>query len=64
MQAKSSIEITFKADADIDPIKLIELIQSNKAIKMNGPKKIKSMVSIEDLKKRSNFITKLLKEIV
>ena len=61
---KSSIEITFKADADIDPIKLIELIQSNKAIKMNGPKKIKSLVSIEDLKKRSNFITKLLKEIV
>jgi len=61
---KSSIEITFKADANIDPIKLIDLIQTNKTIKMNGPKKIKSIVSIEDLKKRSNFITKLLKEIV
>ena len=61
---KSSIEITFKADANIDPIKLIDLIQTNKTIKMNGPKKIKSVVSITDIKKRSDFITKLLKEIV
>ena len=61
---KSSIEITFKPDANIDPIKLIDLIQANKTIKMNGPKKIKSVVSITDIKKRSDFITKLLKEIV
>ena len=62
--SSSSIEITFQSDANIDPVKLIDLIQSNKAIKMNGPNKIKVMISIEKLKERSAYIKKLLKDTV
>ena len=60
----SSIEISFQSDANIDPVKIIDLIQSNKAIKMNGPDKIKVMISIEKLKERSAYIKKLLKDVV
>ena len=35
-----------------------------KAIKMNGPNKIKAMISIEKLKERSAYIKKLLKDTV
>ena len=62
--SSSSIEITFQSDANIDPVKLIDLIQSDKTIKMNGPNKIKAMISIEKLKERSAYIKKLLKDTV
>jgi len=60
----SSVEVTFKKDADIDAVKLIDLIQSDKAFKMNGPDKIKVMVAIDDLNKRSTYIKKLLSDVV
>ena len=60
----SSIEIAFKKDADIDAVKLIDLIQSNKAFKMNGPDKLKAMVAIDDLNERSAYIKKLLSDVV
>ena len=60
----SSIEITFQKDANIDAVKLIDLIQSNKAFKMNGPDKIKTMVAIDDLDERSAYIKKLLSDVV
>ena len=60
----SSVEVTFKKDANIDAVKLIDLIQSDKAFKMNGPDKIKVMVAIDDLNKRSTYIKKLLSDVV
>jgi transcription-repair coupling factor (superfamily II helicase) len=60
----SSVEITFQKNANIDAVKLIDLIQSNKAFKMNGPDKIKAMISIEDLNERSAYIRKLLSDVV
>ena len=59
----SSVEITFQKDATIDPVKLIDLIQSNKSLKMNGPDKIKAIVSIDDLNERSAYIKKLLSDV-
>jgi len=56
--------VTFKKDANIDAVKLIDLIQSDKAFKMNGPDKIKVMVAIDDLNKRSTYIKKLLSDVV
>ena len=60
----SSIEITFQRDANIDAVKLIDFIQSNKELKMNGPDKIKAMVAIDDLNERSVYIKKILSAVV
>ena len=62
--SSSSVEVTFKKDANIDAVKLIDLIQSDKAFRMNGPDKIKVMVTIDDLNKRSTYIKKLLSDVV
>ena len=60
---KKSTEITFQKNANIDPIKLIELIQSDHRFKMNGPDKIKILLEEENITKRVMFITKKIKEL-
>ena len=60
---KNFTEITFQKNADIDPIKLIELIQSDHRFKMNGPDKIRISLEEEDITKRVMFMTKKIKEL-
>ena len=61
--SKRMSEITIKKNADIDPIKIIDLLQNDQRFKMNGPDKIKILLEEEDVAKRVKFITKTISEI-
>lgn len=61
--SKRKSEITIKKNADIDPIKIIDLLQNDQRFKMNGPDKIKILLEEEDVARRVKFITKTIKEI-
>ena len=61
--SKRKSEITIKKNADIDPIKIIDLLQNDQRFKMNGPDKIKILLEEEDVAKRVKFITKIISEI-
>ena len=60
---KKSTEITFQKNASIDPIKLIDLIQSDHRFKMNGPDKLKVDLEEEEVAKRVTFITKKIDDL-
>ncbi len=61
---KKSTEITFQKNASIDPIKLIDLIQSDHRFKMNGPDKLKVVLEEEEeVAKRVMFITKKIDDL-
>jgi transcription-repair coupling factor (superfamily II helicase) len=59
-----TIDIQFKEEADIDPVKFIELIQSDRCYKMNGPNHLKVMTSYEKIEERINFIKSILKKLI
>ena len=61
--SKRISEITIKKNADIDPIKIIDLLQNDQRFKMNGPNKIKILLEEEDVAKRVKFITKTINNI-
>ena len=61
--SKRISEITIKKNADIDPIKIIDLLQNDQRFKMNGPDKIKILLEEEDVARRVKFITKTINEI-
>ena len=61
--SKRKSEITIKKNADIDPIKIIDLLQNDQRFKMNGPNKIKILLEEEDVARRVKFITKTINEI-
>ena len=61
--SKRKSEITIKKNADIDPIKIIDLLQNDQRFKMNGPDKIKILLEEEDVARRVKFITKTINEI-
>ena len=61
--SKRMSEITIKKNADIDPIKIIDLLQNDQRFKMNGPDKIKILLEEEDVARRVKFITKTINEI-
>ncbi len=56
-------EITFKDNADIDPIQIIDLLQNDRRFKMNGPDRIKITASINDTSDRVAFIIKTLNQL-
>ena len=59
-----TIDIQFKEEADIDPVKFIELIQSDRCYKMNGPNRLKVMTSYEKIEERIKFIKSILKKLI
>jgi transcription-repair coupling factor (superfamily II helicase) len=59
-----AIDIQFKEEADIDPVKFIELIQSDRCYKMNGPNRLKVMTSYEKIEERIKFIKSILKKLI
>ncbi len=61
--SKSMTEITIKKNADIDPIKIIDLLQNDRRFKMNGPDKLKILYDEEDVSKRVKFIRQTIKEL-
>lgn len=60
----SAIQLQFNPKADIDPLKLINLLQRDKRCRMNGPDKLRATISLEAINLRVDFIKTLLKEFI
>ncbi|MBA3695799.1 MAG: transcription-repair coupling factor [Methylotenera sp.] len=59
-----AIQLQFNPKADIDPTKLIALLQRDRRCRMNGPDKLRVTVSLEEIHHRTEFVKVLLKEFV
>lgn len=57
-----AIQLQFNPKADIDPLKLINLLQRDRRCRMNGPDKLRVSVGFEAINLRTDFVKSLLKE--
>ncbi|OIR17752.1 transcription-repair-coupling factor [mine drainage metagenome] len=60
--SSDAIQLQFNPKADIDPTKLIALLQRDRRCRMNGPDKLRVTVGLEDINQRTDFVKVLLKE--
>lgn len=59
-----AIQLQFNPKADIDPLKLINLLQRDRRCRMNGPDKLRVSVGLEAINLRADFVKSLLKEFM
>ncbi|RZL03353.1 MAG: transcription-repair coupling factor [Rubrivivax sp.] len=57
------INITFRANAPVEPMRIIELVQKNKQIKLAGNDKLRVEKSLSDPKDRAQYVRDLLKSL-
>src|SRR5450830_283073 len=62
--SSEAIQLQFNPKADLDPTKLIALLQRDRRCRMNGPDKFRMTVNLEDINQRTDFVKVLLKEFV
>ncbi|MFA7351004.1 MAG: transcription-repair coupling factor [Methylotenera sp.] len=60
----AAIQLQFNPKADIDPMKLINLLQRDRRCRMNGPDKLRVTVGLEAISQRTDFVKILLKEFI
>ncbi|MDD2933234.1 MAG: transcription-repair coupling factor [Methylotenera sp.] len=60
----AAIQLQFNPKADIDPMKLINLLQRDRRCRMNGPDKLRVTVGLEAISHRADFVKALLKEFI
>jgi transcription-repair coupling factor (superfamily II helicase) len=60
----SSIQLQFNIKADLDPMKLVNLLQRDRRCRMNGPDKLRVTAQFGNLAHRVEFVKTLLKEFV
>jgi transcription-repair coupling factor (superfamily II helicase) len=60
----SAIQLQFNPKADLDPAKLIGLLQRDRRCRMNGPDKLRVTVQLHDINHRAEFTKTLLKEFM
>jgi transcription-repair coupling factor (superfamily II helicase) len=58
------MNVTFRANPPIDPMRIIELMQKNRQIKLNGQDKLKITASMPDLAARVTQIKTAIKQLV
>jgi len=58
-----AIQMQFNPKADLDPMKLVALLQRDKRCRMNGPDKLRITVQYPDVQQRSLFIQQLMKDL-
>jgi transcription-repair coupling factor (superfamily II helicase) len=58
----AAIQLQFNPKADLDPMKLIELLQRDKRCRMNGPEKLRISVQLGNINHRTELIQDVLKE--
>ncbi len=59
----SAIQLQFNPRADLDPTKLINLLQRDRRCRMNGPDKLRITVQLHDIHQRADFVKVVLKEL-
>jgi transcription-repair coupling factor (superfamily II helicase) len=60
----SSIQLQFNIKADLDPMKLVNLLQRDRRCRMNGPDKLRVTVQLGNVSHRAEFVKTLLNEFV
>ncbi len=60
----SVIQLQFSQQTELDPAKLIALLQRDSRCRMNGPDKLRVTVQLADINHRTDFIKMLLKEFI
>ncbi len=60
----AAIQLQFNPKTDIDPLKLISLLQRDKRCRMNGPEKLRITVTLGNLNHRVELIKDILKAFV
>ena len=60
----ASIQLQFNIKADLDPMKLVSLLQRDRRCRMNGPDKLRVTAQFGNLAHRVEFVKSLLKEFV
>jgi transcription-repair coupling factor (superfamily II helicase) len=59
----AAIQLQFDMNADLDPMKLVTLLQTNRHARMNGPDKLRVTVAKEDIRQRADYIRTLIKDL-
>ena len=60
--SSDAVQLQFSQQTELDPAKLIALLQRDRRCRMNGPDKLRVAVQLPDILDRSDFIKILLKE--
>ncbi len=60
----AAIQLQFNIKADLDPMKLVSLLQRDRRCRMNGPDKLRVTAQLGNLTHRIEFVKTLLKEFV
>ncbi len=60
----AAIQLQFNIKADLDPMKLVSLLQRDRRCRMNGPDKLRVTAQFGNLAHRVEFVKSLLKEFV
>ncbi|MFV1921563.1 MAG: transcription-repair coupling factor [Methylotenera sp.] len=60
----AAIQLQFNPKTDIDPLKLINLLQRDKRCRMNGPEKLRITVTLGNLSHRVELIKDILKAFI
>jgi transcription-repair coupling factor (superfamily II helicase) len=60
--SSEAIQLQFSQHTDLDPTKLIALLQRDRRCRMNGPDKLRVTVQLHDIGHRADFIRVLLRE--
>jgi transcription-repair coupling factor (superfamily II helicase) len=60
----AAIQLQFNIKADLDPMKLVSLLQRDRRCRMNGPDKLRVTAQFGNLAHRVEFVKTLLKEFV
>ena len=58
----SAIQLHFSQNTELDPMKLINLLQRDRRCRMNGPDKLRVTVQLGNVAHRTDFVKTLLKE--
>jgi transcription-repair coupling factor (superfamily II helicase) len=60
--SSEAVQLQFSQHTDLDPTKLIALLQRDRRCRMNGPDKLRVTVQLHDIGHRADFIRVLLRE--
>ena len=60
----SAVQLQFSQNTELDPMKLINLLQRDRRCRMNGPDKLRVTVQLGHVNHRTEFVKTLLKEFV
>ena len=58
------IQLHFSQQSELDPTKLIALLQRDKRCRMNGPDKLRVTIHLEDILDRTSFIKAIFKDLL